>query len=152
MTTTLNAAQGLIEQLVKAPARLGGLESFLQANLAEDVQGTVGHKHGLDKAQTTEHLRVIWAMVSGGESRELDAIGEGRSACARLLLTQHRHDPAVSQRVHVRSEVVIEAALWIDLNADGKIQKLHLMGDLLTPAMVLGLRLARQPTAGVRVP
>lgn len=138
----------LLQQLMHAATSGSAFKEFLQCHLADDALGVVAPRYELNKAQTIKHLSDFFAMAAGGSATMLSNVEEGNSACCRILLTSHKHDIRTVKSLNTGSEQVFEGALWVDLKPDGKIARLHLVGDALTVGLSLGRQMVRaQPDA-----
>lgn len=138
----------MLRQLMHAAANGAAFKAFLQSHLAEDALGAVAPRYQLDKAQTIERFSEIFAMAAGGSATMLANMEEGVSACCRILLTSRKHDIRTLKSLNTGSEQVFEAALWVDLKPDGRIARLNLVGDALTPGLSMGRQMVRaQPVA-----
>lgn len=138
-TPTVSARQtlhDLLASLSSAPA----FHAFLTTRLAEDVTGTVAPRYRLGKADLTRTLVEFMAMASGGSIHQLSVVEEGASACARVLLSPQKLDLA-GGRIDLQTVPVFEWSFWLDLDPQGRITQLSLVGDGLTPAMAMGRRL-----------
>jgi len=138
----------LLRQLMHAAANGAAFKAFLQSHLAEDALGSVAPLYQLDKTQTIARLTEFFTMAAGGSATMLANMEEGDSACCRILLSSHKHDIRTVKSLNTDSELVFEGALWVQLKPDGRITRLDLVGDALTPGLSMGLQMVRaQPLA-----
>ena len=138
----------LLRQLMHAATNGAAFKAFLQSHLADDALGAVAPRYQLNKAQTIERFSEFFAMAAGGSATMLANMEEGASACCRILLTSHKHDIRTVKSLNTGSEQVFEGALWVDLKPDGRIARLNMVGDALTPGLSLGRQMVRaQPGA-----
>ena len=138
----------LLRQLMLSATNGVAFKAFLQSHLADDALGAVAPRYQLNKAQTIERMSEFFAMAAGGSATMLANMEEGASACCRILLSSHRHDIRTVKNFNTGSEQVFEGALWMDLKPDGRIARLNLVGDALTPGLSMGRQMVRaQPVA-----
>ena len=138
----------LLRQLMLSATNGVAFKAFLQSHLADDALGAVAPRYQLIKAQTIERMSEFFAMAAGGSATMLANMEEGASACCRILLSSHRHDIRTVKSFNTGSEQVFEGALWMDLKPDGRIARLNLVGDALTPGLSMGRQMVRaQPVA-----
>lgn len=138
----------LLRQLMLSATNGVAFKAFLQSHLADDALGAVAPRYQLNKAQTIERMSEFFAMAAGGSATMLANMEEGASACCRILLSSHRHDIRTVKSLNTGSEQVFEGALWMDLKPDGRIARLNLVGDALTPGLSMGRQMVRaQPVA-----
>jgi hypothetical protein len=138
----------LLRQLMLSATNGVAFKAFLQSHLADDALGAVAPRYQLNKAQTIERMSEFFAMAAGGSATMLANMEEGASACCRILLSSHRHDIRTVKSFNTGSEQVFEGALWMDLKPDGRIARLNLVGDALTPGLSMGRQMVRaQPVA-----
>ena len=135
-----------LRDLLASLASAKGFQDFLNARLAADVQGVVAPRYRLAKPELIRSLIDFMAMASGGSVSQLSVVEEGRSACARVLLSPRKLDLAGGGTIDLQSVPVFEWSVWLDLDDSGKIKQLNLVGDGLTPAMAMGRRLATPKT------
>ena len=141
--------KALLKQLVDAASSGSAFDTFLRTHLDEALQGAVSPRYRLDKTQTIRRFTEVFAMAAGGTATIVTAVAEGSSACARVLLTKKKHDLRHTQKLNPRAEVVVEASIWLEVNAAGKIVQLHFVGDMLTPAMAMGRKMVGAPSSNV---
>ena len=135
----------LLRQLMHAVTNGAAFRAFLQSHLVEDALGAVAPRYELNKAQTIKRLTEIFAMAAGGSASMLSNIEEGASACCRILLTSRKHDIKTLESLDTGAEQVFEGVIWVDVTPDGKIARLNLVGDALTPALSMGRQMVRAP-------
>jgi hypothetical protein len=141
-TVTLSPKQALRE-LLASLSSAKGFQDFLSARLADDVQGVVAPRYRLGKPELIRSLIDFMAMASGGSVSQLSVLEEGRSACARVLLSPRKLDLTGGGTIDLQSVPVFEWSVWLELHDSGLIKQLTLVGDGLTPAMAMGRRLAK---------
>ncbi len=134
-----------LKQLVAAATSGTVFKGFLLTHLAEGMQGAVAPRYGLNKAETIRRFAEAFAFASGGTATLVAAVEEGRSACARVVLTKKKHDLRITPKIDPRKEVVVEAAIWLDLDEAGQIVQLAFVADMLTPGGAMGMRMVRVP-------
>ena len=138
----------LLRQLMHAATNGTTFKEFLQNHLADDALGAVAPRYQLNKAQTIERLIQFFSMAAGGSGTMLANMEEGASACCRILLTSYTLDIRTVKSLKTDSEQVFEGVLWVDLQPDGRIARLNLVGDALTPGLSMGRQMVRaQPGA-----
>lgn len=135
--------KALIQQLMAAAADATAFNSFLLTHLAEEVTGAVSPRYALNKADTIKRFVEAFTFASGGTATLLAVIEEGRSACARVVLTKQKHDLRTTAKIDPRKEVVVEAALWLRMADDGQIIQLNFVADMLTPGGAMGMQMVR---------
>lgn len=135
--------KALLKQMVAAASSGAGFKGFLQTHLAEDVRGAVAPRYLLGKPETIQRVAEIFAMAAGGTVTMVTAVEEGSSACARVVLTKKKHDLRYTQKLNPRAEVMVEASIWLDVDAAGRITQLHLVADMLTPALAMGMQMVK---------
>ena len=139
----------LLKQLVDAASNGTTFQNFLLTHLDDAVQGAVSPRYRLDKPQTIKRFTEVFAMAAGGTATLVTAVAEGSSACGRVLLTKKKHNLLYAQKVDVRAEVVVEASIWLEVNSAGEIVQLHFVGDMLTPALAMGMQMVSAPRLDV---
>jgi hypothetical protein len=139
----------LLKQLVDAGSHGTTFQNFLLKHLDDAVQGAVSPRYLLDKPQTIKRFTEVFAMAAGGTATLVTAAAEGSSACGRILLTKKKHNLLYTQNINVRAEVVVEASIWLEVNSAGKIVQLHFVGDMLTPALAMGMQMVSAPRSDV---
>jgi hypothetical protein len=146
-----NAAgpKALLKQLVAAATSGTVFKGFLLSHLADGVQGAVSPRYGLNKPETIRRFAEAFAFASGGTATLVAVIEEGRSACARVVLTKKKHDMRVTPKIDPRKEVVVEAGLWLELGDNGQIVQLNFVADMLTPGAAMGMKMVRVPGPAV---
>jgi hypothetical protein len=144
-----SAPKTLLKQLVDSASNGATFKSFLLTHLDETVQGAVSPRYVLDKAQTIKRFTEVFAMAGGGTATLMTAVSEGASACGRILLTKKKHNLQYTQKINARAEVVVEASIWLEVNSAGKIVQLHFVGDMLTPALAMGMQMVSAPRSDV---
>jgi hypothetical protein len=158
MSTVTNQSNGaelssvpktLLKQLVDSASNGATFKNFLDTHLDEAVQGAVSPRYVLDKTQTIKRFTEVFAMAAGGTATLVTAVSEGSSACGRILLTKKKHNLQYTQKINVRAEVVVEASIWLEVNPAGKIVQLHFVGDMLTPALAMGMQMVSAPRSDV---
>jgi hypothetical protein len=112
-----------------------------------DVKATVVPRYMLDKEQAIKRVGELVAITAGGSASLITVVEEGTSACARILLTQHKHDLLKEKTLDRRQERIFEGTLWLEVNGQGQISQFHVLGDVLTPAMVMGMKMVPAPKA-----
>ena len=138
----------MLRQLMHAALNGVAFKAFLQSHLADDALGAVAPRYRLNKAQTIVRFSEFFAMANGGSATMLANMEEGASACCRILLTSNKHDIRTIKSLNTGSGMVFEGALWVDLKPNGRIARLNLVGDALTPGLSLGRQMVRiQPGA-----
>jgi hypothetical protein len=142
---TTSSPKALIRQLVAAASSGSPYEAFMLTHLAESVQGAVSPRYLLNKAQTIQRFAELFAMTAGGTVALVTAAEEGRSACARVVLTQKKHNLKYTQKLNPLAEVVVDVSLWLEINDAGQIVQLHLVGDMLTPGLAQGMKMVKAP-------
>jgi len=135
----------MVKQFMHSLSNGEKFQSFLKTHLASDVKATVVPRYMLDKAQAIKRLGELVAITAGGSASLITVVVEGGSACARILLTQHKHDLLKEKVLDRRQERIFEGTLWLELNEQGQIAQLHVLGDVLTPAMVMGMKMVPTP-------
>ncbi len=143
--TKAGSAKEMVKQFMHSLSNGVAFQSFLNTHLAADVKATVVPRYMLDKAQTIKRLGELVAITAGGSASLITVVEEGESACARILLTQHKHDLLKEKTLDRRQERIFEGTLWLELNERGQISQLHVLGDVLTPAMVMGMKMVPAP-------
>jgi hypothetical protein len=138
--------KALLKQLVAAASSGTAFDSFLHSHLAEDVRGAVAPRYLLNKPETIRRLTEVFAMAAGGNVTMVSGVEEGSSACARVLLTKKKHDLRITPKIDPRKEVVVEAALWLELGEHGQIVQLNFVADMLTPGGAMGMKMVRAPS------
>lgn len=141
--------KALLKQLVAAASDGTAFQQFLLTHLDDAVQGAVSPRYRLDKAQTIQRFAEVFAMAAGGSATLVSAVAEDSSACGRVVLTKNKHDLRYTQKINVRAEVVVEASIWLEVNAVGNIVQLHFVGDMLTPALAMGRQMVAAPRPDV---
>lgn len=140
--TTVSPARMLTDLVAAIPHRTR-LETFLAHHLADDVQGTVAPRFDLGKADLIKALTAFLSMAARGSISLLDVVEEGRSGSCRVLLTAHQHDLRQTSRLNAQKDPFFEGAFWLDLDPQGRIRQLSLVGDALTPALAMGRQMVR---------
>jgi hypothetical protein len=135
--------KALLKQLVAAATSGTAFKNFLLTHLAEGVQGAVSPRYGLNKAETIERFTEAFAFASGGTATLVVVIEEGRSACARVVLTKKKHDLRITPKIDPRKEAVVESAIWLEVGEDGQIIQLNFVADMLTPGAAMGMQMIR---------
>jgi hypothetical protein len=141
--------KALLKQLVAAAANGTVFKGFLLTHLAEDVEGAVSPRYGLNKPETIKRFAEAFAFAAGGTATLVAVMEEGRSACARVVLTKKKHDLRITPKIDPRKEVVVEAALWLELGEHGQIVQLNFVADMLTPGGAMGMKMVRAPSPAV---
>ena len=140
-----SSAGDMLQRMLDASDSAVRFRDFLSTHLAQDVQGQVGPHQALDKAETIRRLIEIFAMASGGQISVLAAADEGRVACVSVLLTGNKHDLPYTQWLDPKTEIIVEASIWLALNDSGQIAQLDLLGDMLSPGMAKGMKMVKAP-------
>ena len=141
--------KALLKQLVAAATSGTIFKGFLLTHLGEDVQGAVSPRYGLNKPETIKRFAEAFAFAAGGTATLVAVMEEGRSACARVVLTKKKHDLRITPKIDPRKEVVVEAALWLELGDNGQIAQLNFVADMLTPGGAMGMKMVRAPRPAV---
>lgn len=137
------SAKQCLQELFGALSDARGFYEFLNTHLADDVVGAVAPRYRLGKQDLLRSLVQFMAMASGGSFSQLGLVEEGASACARVLLSPKKIDVSKPGSINLQKVPVFEWAVWLELNAQGQIKQLSLVGDGLTPAMAMGRQMAQ---------
>ena len=141
--------KALIQQLMASATNATAFNSFLLTHLAEGAQGAVSPRYSLNKAETIQRFVEAFSFASGGTITLVAVVEEGRSACARVVLTKKKHDLRITPKIDPRKEVVVEAALWLELGDNGQIVQLNFVADMLTPGGAMGMKMVRAASPAV---
>ena len=147
--STNTGPKALLKQLVAAATSGTAFKNFLLTHLAEGVQGAVSPRYSLNKPETIQRFVEAFAFASGGTATLVAVVEEGRSACARVVLTKKKHDLRITPPIDPRKEVVVEAAIWLELGEQGQIIQLSFVADMLTPGGAMGMQMVRAARSAV---
>ena len=145
--TKPGGAKEMVKQFMHSLSNGEVFKAFLKTHLAPDVKATVVPRYMLDKEQAIKRVGELVAITAGGSASLITVVEEGTSACARILLTQHKHDLLKEKTLDRRQERIFEGTLWLEVNGQGQISQFHVLGDVLTPAMVMGMKMVPDPKA-----
>jgi hypothetical protein len=140
-----SGAKALLKQLVAAATSGAVFKGFLLTHLAEGAKGAVSPRYGLNKPETIKRFAEAFAFAAGGTATLVAVMEEGRTACARVVLTKKKHDLRTTAPIDPRKEVVVEAGLWLELGDDGQIIQLNFVADMLTPGGAMGMKMVKAP-------
>jgi hypothetical protein len=116
-------------------------KAFLDSHLADDAIGTMPPRVMKSKGDIIRKLALFISMGSGGSFSLIDTIEDENAAAARVLYTGRKHDLTKKWIEPEGSRLAYQGVIWIELNGEGKIAHLHLLGDSLTPSLATGMRM-----------
>lgn len=129
-------------------------KSFLDERLADGATGTMPPRVMKSKEDIIRKLALFMSMGPGGTFSLIDTIEDQHCAASRVLYTGRKHDLEKKWIEPEGSKLSYQGILWIELNEEGKISHLHLLGDSLTPSLAIGMRMLGPSAAqlGVELP
>lgn len=140
---SLPSPKRLLQDLVRAATDRSRLQAFLAQHLADDVKGAVAPRYDLAKPDLIKALTDFISMAARGSISLLDVVEEGTSGSCRILLTARKHDLRQPMRLNAQKDPFFEGAFWLDLDPQGQIKQLTLVGDALTLGMAMGRQMVR---------